>query len=159
MVIYLQKLKEFLIQGEAIPDIGYRISQQLDCTGICISLYKIPTYNHITVHVIQKTVLLENHVSRGQPVHKKMFHVKPARILNVRNIHLHGFKLATLRLTCLWSLNSHMYYVLNSATHILRKYFQYICGSSLFAIYAQVKGTCLNDHVQPFCNYARDAKY
>ena len=69
-------------------------------------------------------------------MHKKLFHVKPARILNVRNIHLHGFKLATLRLTCLWSLNSHMYYVLNFATHILRKYFQYICSSSLFAIYA-----------------------
>ena len=49
MVIYLQRLKEFLIQGEAIPDIGYRISHQLDCTSICISLYRIPTNNHITV--------------------------------------------------------------------------------------------------------------
>ena len=50
MVIYLQRLKEFLIWGEAFPDIGYRISWQLDCNGICISLYRIPTYNHFTVH-------------------------------------------------------------------------------------------------------------
>ena len=49
MVIYLQKLKEFLIQGEALPDIGYRISQQLDCNGICPSLYRIPTNNPFTV--------------------------------------------------------------------------------------------------------------
>ena len=50
MVIYLQSLREFLIWGEAFPDIGYRISRQLDCNGICISLYRIPTYNHFTVH-------------------------------------------------------------------------------------------------------------
>ena len=49
MVIYLQRLKEFLIWGEAFPDIGYRISRQLDCNGICISFYRIPTYNHTTV--------------------------------------------------------------------------------------------------------------
>ena len=49
MVIYLQRLKEFLIWGEAFPDIGYRVSRQLDCNGICISLYRIPTYNHFTV--------------------------------------------------------------------------------------------------------------
>ena len=38
------------MQSEAIPDIGYRISQWLDCTGICLSLYRIPTYNHFTVY-------------------------------------------------------------------------------------------------------------
>ena len=51
MAIYQQRLKEFLIQCEAITRIGYRISKQLDFTSICISLYRIPTYNHITVYV------------------------------------------------------------------------------------------------------------
>ena len=93
MVIYLQKLKEFLIQGEAIPDIGYRISQQLDCTGICLSLYRIPTYNHITVHLVQKyhTMHLAMELLLFEEVklnHKRPYSRKQATKIRSRKIRI-----------------------------------------------------------------------
>ena len=100
MVIYLQRLKEFLIWGEAFPGIGYRISRQLECNGICISLYRIPTYNHFTVYLWLPHDLAEVIKLIGETFRAKIFLLSFHPIFVIPSEYCHAFRIIAISNIC-----------------------------------------------------------
>ena len=64
MVIYQKRLKEFLIQGEAIPSIGYRICRQLELHRYLHQPLKfVPIINnYITMNQLEPTLEVTNNL-------------------------------------------------------------------------------------------------